>query len=235
LPRLRCAVAGIRNLSEHVKEIRLQPVDSEVPAFRAGQYLKVVHPHGDEIPYSIANAPGADVLELHYQPIEGTADARLMNALLGDETLDIVMPFGDCVADRPLARPLVITAAATGYAQARSVLEDLLTQPLPCAVHLYWGAQSASELYDAERLAELASATSNFHFHAVAEAAHDEWEGRRGTVARAIREDFSDLSTVDLMLCGGPSMVYATFDALTEIGLVRDNARSDVFSYAPRD
>ncbi len=96
---MRCAIVGIRNLTEHVKEIHLRPTEASVPSFHAGQYLKIVHPSGHEIPYSIANAPAADMLELHYQPIEATDDARFMDELLKGSELTVELPFGHCFVD----------------------------------------------------------------------------------------------------------------------------------------
>lgn len=235
MTRLRCAIVGIRTLSEHVREIRLRPISANIPTFYAGQYLKILHPSGHEIPYSIANPPAADTLELHYQAIEGTDDARLMDELLAGDELTVELPFGHCFVDAPIARPLIIAAAATGYAQARSVLEHVLPSGLDQALHLYWGAKTSQELYDVEHLKLLASTTTNFFFQPTVELPDVDWHGRCGNLASAIAEDFTDLSQVDVMLCGGPVMVYATFDALAGIGLRQSNARSDVFDYAPRE
>ncbi len=232
---MRCAIVGIQTLSEHVREIRLRPISANIPTFYAGQYLKILHPSGHEIPYSIANPPAADTLELHYQPIEGTDDARLIDELLAGDELTVELPFGHCFVDTPIAQPLIIAAAATGYAQARSVLEHVLPSGLDHALYLYWGTMASQELYDVEHLRLLASRTTNFHFRPTVESADVNWDGRCGTLASAIAEDFTDLSRVDVMLCGGPAMVYATFDALAAIGLGQANARSDVFDYAPRD
>lgn len=235
MTRLRCAIVGMRNLNERVKRIRLRPIGANIPAFRAGQYLKILHPSGHEIPYSIANPPAADTLEVHYQPITRTEDARLMDELLAGVELTVELPFGHCFVDAPIARPLIIAAAATGYAQARSVLEHVLPSRLDHALHLYWGTKTSQELYDVAHLRLLASSTTNFFFQPTVESPDADWDGRWGTPATAIVEDFTDLSHVDVMLCGGPAMVYATFDALAAIGLRQSNARSDVFDYAPRD
>lgn len=222
-------------MSEHVRRIRLRPTRGRVPEFHAGQYLKIIHPSGREIPYSIATPPEVrDALELHFQPIEGSDDAPLMEALLRERTLTLELPFGDCCVEAPLERAMIIVAAATGYAQAKSVIEHVLSTELDVPLQLYWGVKTSTELYDMVNLARLAASVPMFDFHPVVELDAGNWRGRRGTPAAAILEDHADLASIDVMLCGGPGMVYATVDMLASAGLDRSNARSDVFTYAPR-
>ena len=205
---------------------------------RAGHYLLLHHPDGSTIPFSIASPPHElPALTLHYRPTPGSDDARRMDEILarpGPVTVDL--PHGTCGVDADLLRPLVMLAGGTGIAQARSIALEIADQAT-ADVHLYWGARTEADLYARTEFDALAARAARFTWTGAVETPA---EGlRSGTVAAVVAEDVAagtlDLGAVDVLLCGGPPMVWATVAQLRGCGLTEARTRSDVFDYAPRD
>jgi len=208
------------------------------PSFLPGQYLLVVDPDGAPIAFSIASPPSAlPHLALHYRPTPGSDDARRMDLLLQvGETLTLDLPHGDCGITRPPTKPLVLIAGGTGISQARSIVLAL-AEEAAAPIHLYWGGATPEALYAREEFDAVAARADAFAWTGAVETPA---EGlRTGTIAEVVAEDIAagriDLGTRDVLLCGGPPMVWGTVAALRPVGLVEALTRSDVFAYAPRD
>ena len=208
------------------------------PSFQPGQYLLVVDPGGPPIAFSIASPPAAlPRIALHYRPTPGSDDALRMDRLLKEgEKLTLDLPHGDCGVSHPLLRPLVLIAGGTGISQARSIVHALAHEAA-ASIHLYWGGASADALYARGEFDELAARTRRFAWTGAVERPTTGL--RTGKVAEVVAEDVAagqlDLGGCDVLLCGGPPMVWGTVSALRRIGLAEAQTRSDVFAYAPRE
>lgn len=67
---IRCKIEKVAPFNDAVYQVLLRP---EKPLeFKAGQYLCVVMGEKDKRPFSIASAPGSELIELHI----GAASAR---------------------------------------------------------------------------------------------------------------------------------------------------------------
>ena len=210
--------------------------------FLPGQYLAVVTEDGSEVPFSIASTPAElPGLTLHYRPTPDSDDARRMDALVAKARrapveVALSLPLGECGVAAPTQRPLLLVAGGTGISQAWSVARALA--PLTTeAIRLYWGARSADDLYLRRGFDELAAACARFTWVGISEAPAADL--RSGLTADVVAADAAagiiDLATSDVLLCGGPPMVWATVERLRDAGLTADNCRADVFDYAPRD
>jgi CDP-4-dehydro-6-deoxyglucose reductase len=216
-------------------DIRLQ---SDPGPVLPGQYVLLVHPDGTAIPFSLASPPRElPQLTLHYRSSAGSEDARRMDEILARPgPCTVELGHGDCGVCAPLARPLVMIAGGTGIAQARSIALELAEHAEQDLV-LYWGARAAADLYARDEFDALAGRAPHFRWIAAVE---DGPAGARlGTVAEVVAQDAAagriDLGTVDVLLCGGPPMVWGTVTALRPHGLTEARTRSDVFDYAPRE
>lgn len=256
--RVDARIEAVTPVGAGVQEIHLlAAADCD---FLPGQYLEILPPQGAPIAFSIASAPSElPRLTLHYLPQPGSADATRMDALLtGGGMLQLCLPLGACGFAAPLEHPLLALAGGSGIAQVRSVLRALLPAPVP--VRLYWGTATPDDLYLAAELDALAARHAGFTWVPIAEGSDPERsdpEGRAraaasrkspvedvarirpGRVADAVAADVAagalDLAAWQVLVAGGPPMVWGTVTALRPLGLGPEQTRSDVFSYAPRD
>ncbi len=204
-------------------------------AFRAGQYLEVLHPDGP-IPLSIASAPARlPELHLHYRSTPGVAEATRMDELLAaaarpGATLDLRGPGGDVSLPEPLTAPALIVAGGTGIAQAMSFVDAFARRDPGAAVTVVWCADEEQDFY---LRAEL-DALDVPWLETVCIADPSREPSNRGLVW--LRERAPALLATDspIVLAGGPPFVYAACDALTAAGIDVKQIQSDVFSYAPR-
>ncbi len=229
-------IERIRPLGGGVREIRLQAREQPVP-FLGGQYLLIQHPDGSVIPFSIASAPSEwPLLTLHYLAQAGSDDALRMDDLLVEgRSLELELPHGDCGIAEPLARPLLLLAGGSGVAQARGILRSLLPRTQQ-SLRLYWGAEGLADLYLAAELNALARAHACFSWEGVTEQGDP--GTRQGLVSDAVISDLARgalrLDEWDVLIAGGPAMVWGTVAALLPHGLRQQQTRADAFSYAPR-
>jgi CDP-4-dehydro-6-deoxyglucose reductase, E3 len=220
--------ARIASIARHDSGVRLISLVLESPfAFRAGQYLYVVHPDGARIPMSIASAPERlPLLDLHFRPLPGVAEAASMLQLLerSHEALALDGPYGDVFVDGPLTTDLALFAGGSGISQCRSIVEHLLDVGQSGRVRLVWSVTQADQLYCDVELR---------HFSRWLDYTPlvDSQECPNAAVAwiDATKPALSGR----IVVAGGPGFVYAVVDALERIG--HDAViESDVFAYAPR-
>jgi CDP-4-dehydro-6-deoxyglucose reductase len=229
---LQCQVTTNEALQNDVRRLVLS-----LPAaasYHAGQYLSLSV--GERaFPFSIANAPGGQHLELHIKATEDSADSALIEQFLNDHpsSVTIEYPLGQCFLSHVPAQPVIFIAAATGITQIKSMFDWLTAQPDAQTVHVYWGVVTPDDLY-LDDYFTTAAAHANITYTPV--VSHDDktWAGRVGLVGDAVHEDFKNLNDHLIFVSGSPGMVYGTLDRLTAKGFDPKNMRSDVFDYAPR-
>ncbi len=220
-----------------VQRIVLRMPDDFV--FEAGQYLEVLHPDGP-VPLSIASAPRRlPALHLHYQSVEGLAEAARMDALLGSrDSLEVRGPSGTVRLTAPLPAPALIAAGGTGMAQAMSFLDSFAgTESAPgAALTLLWCVDDEADFYLRDDLMALDAPWLDHVLIADPERSERNramtWLRQHGRAFAEKKQHMLDASPV--VLCGGPGFVYAACDALRAVGVTAAQMQSDVFSYAPR-
>ncbi len=244
---IACQVKETERLADDIHRITLLAPAGKAPDYWAGQYLMLHIGDSDDaeqLPYSIANAPGAHTgrdpreIELH---IAATSDkARQVIAFLEQAIVArVTIPAGDCcitprLLENSQGQPLLFVAAGSGFSQVKAQIESTLTLEPNREIHLYWSNRAAVGFYLPDLPQEWAQAHPNFHYHAIIQDHADDWHGRAGWIYQVIHEDFDDLSNVIMFACGSPNMVFGTLDQLEPLGLKESNMHSDVFAYANR-
>lgn len=204
---------------------------ADAPGFRfeAGQYVNVVHPGGERIPFSIATPPHLlPELELHFQPTPGHPQSRLMEELLTAGHLKFEGPFGETTLDRASHHKFLFVCAGSGFAQAAGMIESALTTAADREIAVLWCSESVRRLYARERFLALGSRVSKHLCIDVSQAADN--AGMRWLRSNASRF----VGDSDIFLCGGPGFVWAATDRFTAEGVPRSQLHSDVYQYAPR-
>jgi CDP-4-dehydro-6-deoxyglucose reductase/3-phenylpropionate/trans-cinnamate dioxygenase ferredoxin reductase subunit len=196
--------------------------------FRAGQYVTIHLPGDTTRNYSLANAPHRnDTVLLHVRRVAGGrfSDRVLPTLRQGDE-LTVRLPFGEFTVDDSCDRPILLLVTGTGFAPARSIVEDLIHRGIRRPVHLYWGARRTDELYQCELATKWAMRHDWFRFTPVLSRPTPHWDGRTGYVQRAARADHPDLTGYEVYACGNPAMTDA---ARSELRIDPDHFHSDAF------
>lgn len=238
---LTCQVASVEDLTPDVFRVRLEG-RSEAVAHAPGQYLELKLDDETWVPFSIANAHRNDgSIELHIQHWPERANSqRLRERVEHLGQLTVRLPGGECVLDPDSARPLLLIAAGTGFAQMKALLEAAFAAGGALPVVFWWAVRERRDFYLESLAREWATHHPNFSFHAVVEEPLEPgFEDERvfahqGRIDEALSAALDDVSGYDVYLSGSPGMVYACIDTLAPLGLEPGHAFSDVFAYAPR-
>jgi NAD(P)H-flavin reductase/ferredoxin len=200
--------------------------------FKAGQYLRVRMPDGDERSFSMANAPQeSDGVQLHIRHVPGGVfSEKVLASLQLNDRLEIEVPFGDFhIREEDQAR-YVFLATGTGFAPLRSMIDDMIRRRLSRKVRFYWGGHSEADLYLADVCKKWAERHPWFSFVPVLSAPDANWTGRSGLVHAAVLADIPDLSGWDVYACGNPMMIQAARDEFRSRGnLPEDRFFADAF------
>ncbi|MFD1662647.1 globin domain-containing protein [Streptomyces caeni] len=197
--------------------------------YRPGQYASLESPLLQHTwrPYSIACAWAAEgELEFHVRRTGsgGVSDALTLRTRVGD-TLRLGPAQGAMALDDELSRDVLIVAGGTGWATARPLLEELAARRAPGRrAHLFLGARTAEDLYDAPALARLEKRCPWLRIvPVIGEGPGASVEGSLvETVAR--QGNWADHVAY---VSGPPAMVTAVAWRLAGLGLPADRIRHD--------
>lgn len=225
-------VDAMEPLAPDVMRVWLTLPDGERMRFAAGQYINILLDDGQRRAFSFANPPHEDArIELHVRRIPGGRfTGHVFEHLRVGDTLRFEGPLGSFTL-REGERPILLVAAATGFAPIKSIVEDAFHRGLRRPMHLYWGVRRPQELY----LLELAEQWQREHpgFRVVPVVSEprpeDGWQGRTGLVHEAMLADFADLAGHEVYVCGSVRMVDAAVQGFLARGLDEQACFSDAF------
>ncbi|MBB3083082.1 2Fe-2S iron-sulfur cluster-binding protein [Geodermatophilus sabuli] len=215
---LRDLVGTVREVADVARDTRRLLLDLDEPlAFSAGQYVELVVPgSGVRRQYSLANTPEEDTtLELHVRRVPGgvASDAWLFGSVLAGDRVELTGPLGDFslpdAADDE-GEPMVCIAGGTGLAPFVGMVRTALQRTPHREIVLYHGVRAAEDLYDVDRLTELAARHHGFRFVPVLSDEVDGGSGHRtGFPTDAFLDDVASARGWSGWLCGPPAMVEA--------------------------
>ncbi|MGY1631064.1 2Fe-2S iron-sulfur cluster-binding protein [Geodermatophilus sp. SYSU D01186] len=214
---LRDLVATVRAVEDVARDTRRVLLGLDEPlAFSAGQYVELVVPGGGvRRQYSLANTPEEDkVLELHVRRVPGgvASDAWLFGSVQVGDRVELTGPLGDFAlpdeADDQ-GEPMACIAGGTGLAPLVGIVRTALQRRPEREIVLYHGVRAAEDLYDVDRLTELAAAHPGFRFVPVLSDEPDPGAHRTGFPTDAFVEDLASAKGWSGWLCGPPPMVEA--------------------------
>nr|WP_245000373.1 2Fe-2S iron-sulfur cluster-binding protein [Marinobacter daepoensis] len=235
--RYQAKVVDVRSISHDVYRVALQLPRRRDVAFHAGQYLAVILPGADPCYFSIASSPSAELIELHIQASPDWVSAqKVIDALTSGQEVTLELPHGKaCLAAIP-ARPLLLVAAGTGFAQMKSLVDYLRDTRYQQPVKLFWGVRKHEDMYLRSLAQQWQQEWAPFSFQPVVGDDEDnDWGGHHDQLVRAVLASGSDWENVEVHASGSPAMVYTLMDALMSAGLPEQAFFSDVLEYAPRN
>ncbi len=208
---------------------------------QAGQYVAVQCARWPRVwrTYSIANAPGADLLRFHVRAIPcGWVSGALVHQTQPGDVLVIGPATGTMIADTSSTRDVVCVAGGTGLAPIKAIVQQLIAHKRgqdyergpKRRIHLFFGARRESDLYD---LPELQQMESDCEALQVIPVISDEPEfgGLRGMLPTVVARFFSrgghDVADHDVYVAGPAEMIRETAQILTSIGIPAARLHND--------
>ncbi|MFA6302571.1 MAG: NAD(P)H-flavin reductase [Legionella sp.] len=222
-------VESFTPLTDSIVRLVLKP--EHYVDYQAGQYLNILVDE-EELSYSIANAPlGSHKYELHIRHSrDNINNQKLFAQLKMQGKARISLPFGECSMDKlDLKRPIIFIAGGTGFAQVKSMIEQLLASDDARSFELYWGARSQADLYLDEKVKQWQAHVPRFKYVSLIS---DEVKDRLGHTV--VAHHGQDLAQWQIVLSGPFDMVFNARDVLLQQGIAANNLFADAFSFESR-
>ncbi len=225
-----CRVKAVDVASPDVRIVRLEARDGTLFDWRAGQYASFRICELEPRDYSIANAPGEGVLELHIRRSgAGGVSDFICDDLKPGDPVDVQGAFGGAYFRAKHDGPLLAIAGGTGLAPMKAIVEAALASGLKQDVHLYFGVRDESELYLERHFIELTHKHPNFRFVTVISDPKENSGRRSGFVSDAVAADFQLLYGFQCYIAGPPVMVEASVHMLGLKSVPRHDIFADAF------
>ncbi|MTD54654.1 oxidoreductase [Amycolatopsis sp. RM579] len=179
--------------------------------------------------YTPARPPREDnLVELHVRMVDGGA---VSSALVQGITTGDMLRLGSPVGSRLTldhGRDIVLICGGTGFAPMKALLGQIAQEPVPRKAHLFLGARTARDFYDAPALRALDNALPSLR---VTPVVSDDvrFSGARGMVGEiAVR--YGPWADQEIYVCGSPAMVAGTCELLYAAGIGAERVRCEDFS-----
>ncbi len=225
-----CKVSSIEKPNDFLYRVFLQP--QKAVSYKAGQYVSVVMGEKDKRHFSIANAPGTGLIELHIGATpENSYAMQVIDKMKSDGEVEVEIANGDAYLREKSTRPIILVAGGTGFAYVKSIMEQIIALQLANPVHLYWGVKESSHFYLKNEALSWAEQDENVHFHPVIELADAQWQGHKGYVHHAVLNDFSDLSDFDIYIVGRFEMAKVAREDFVKQNALLKYIYGDAFAF----
>ncbi len=227
---IRCKIEKVAPFNDAVYQVLLRP---EKPLeFKAGQYLCVVMGEKDKRPFSIASAPGSELIELHIgAAVSESYPMQVVERLRNNSHIDIEAPGGEAFLRHQSIRPRLLVAGGTGFSYIKSLVEQQIALGQKVETLLYWGCRNPEAMYYEAIAREWHQAHPWLHFVPVVEQAEADWQGKQANLLVQIRSDFVSLVGYDIYIAGRFDMVGAARELFREMGLDEAHLYGDAFAF----
>ncbi|GAB1041854.1 MAG: NAD(P)H-flavin reductase [Shewanella algae] len=227
---IRCKIEKVAPFNDAVYQVLLRP---EKPLeFKAGQYLCVVMGEKDKRPFSIASAPGSELIELHIgAAVSESYPMQVVERLRDNSHIDIEAPGGEAFLRHQSVRPRLLVAGGTGFSYIKSLVEQQIALGQKVETLLYWGCRNPEAMYYEAIAREWHQAHPWLHFVPVVEQAEADWQGKQANLLAQIRSDFVSLVGYDIYIAGRFDMVGAARELFREMGLDEAHLYGDAFAF----
>ena len=217
-------------LFDGVRRVWLALPENSTLTYQAGQYIYLTLADGEERPYSVANAPANNILELHIHYHSGGADFthELFNELLNTRKIRLHGPAGHCYYHVPTQPRWVLLAGGTGLAPCKAIIEAAIAAQHPQFIHLYWGVRSPQHLYLHTQLTQWTQHHNWFTYTPVIFSTPEKHSAYRyGKVQEEMLKDYPQVQDLFVYTAGPAPMIFACQEYLLSHSLPADQFCSD--------
>lgn len=217
-------VAAVRDLTHDVRQIDFTLLDPPEITFSAGQFISFEvdrpgFPLPATRPYSIASPPEhRSHLELVLNLVPGGPGSGYLFGLRQGEDTRFKGPVGSFIL-RDSPRDLLFVATGTGIAPIRSMLWSLTLGESTRRITLFWGLRSERDLYYQHELEFIQDHLPGFSFATTLSQPTASWPGLTGRVTPLVTAAVTDVSNLEVYLCGNGGMIRDVKDVIRQKGL----------------
>jgi len=227
---ITCQVESLTSLTPFVYKVLLKA--EQTMDFIPGQYLNVVMGEEDKRPFSIASAPGSNIIELQIGAYEENSYAmQVIEKIKESDSLMVEIPLGNAGLISESNRPLLLLAGGTGFSYIKSMFETLSAQKSEREVLVYWGLRSPSATYELDKTSQCIEKIANSTFIPVVQEPDEQWQGRVGLLHHIVMEDITNLSDYDIYIAGKFDMAGAIRTDFVAKGALVEHMYADAFAY----
>lgn len=224
----RATVSGLEKVGREVIRLRLLPPRRF--DFSPGQYATLQFAPGLVRPYSMASVNSDRELEFHVAVVDGGhVTPYIADRLRLGDIVRVSGPLGTSFLRRNKCDPMLCVAAGTGLAPVLSIVRGAAATWNATPIHVYYGAQSETELYGADLLRSVASQYANVHVSVAAGTSTRSTDIQHGLIIDRIAATQNDLSDWRGYFFGSPLVVEAATLLVKRLGMRRDRIHGDAF------
>ena len=225
-----------------IKTFRLiEPTGGPIPfGFLAGQFLTLtVANDGKTVKrsYTIASSPAQrDYVELTVKREEQGLVSRYLNDEVREGALlQVAAPQGVFTFTGTEADSIVLIGAGVGATPLMSIVRFLTDRGWGKPVYLLLSFRTPEEFLFREELDYLQKRHSYLRVAATMSRADGAWTGAKGRITKEfLSQSVPDVSTRRIHLCGPPAMMESMRGVLAELGVPRENVRTEAFGPAEK-
>jgi Na+-transporting NADH:ubiquinone oxidoreductase subunit F len=238
IKEFRSQVAGIRDLTDEIKELRLRFIEPDTIIFKPGQYIQFQVPEYEECPesvyraYSIASAAHepTSITLVVTKVLEGLATTFIHEVLREGDEISINGPYGEFYL-RDSEREIFFVATGSGLAPLMSMLYQMAEEENPRKATLIFGARHKKDLFYVEEIEALEQRIPHVEviFTLSRPQEEDQWDGEQGRVTSVLEKTIIHGEDKEAYLCGNPAMVESCQELLVKKGIPQELIFFDKF------
>lgn len=218
----------------------IDPLGGDIPfTFKAGQFLTVTVPHDGKLvkrSYTIASSPterGYVELTIKRED-KGVESRHFHDRLQTNDLLDCSGPFGAFVFTGTECKCLVFIAAGVGITPLMSVTRYLTDRSWPGDIFLLYSCKTPADFVFEEELKYRQRRHPNLHVvTTVSRPEGTDWKGPTGRITKElIAQSVPDITTRRVHICGPKPMMDATAGFLAELGVPKEQVKTEAFGPA---
>jgi len=225
---LKGTVTSIERATHDIRKVRIKlakPLE-----FSPGQYATLQFTPEHIRPYSMTGLPEDAEMEFQIRQVpDGRVTQYIFEDLQVGASVRVSGPLGTAYLRRKHTGPMLCVGGGTGIAPVLSIVRGAIESGMENPIHLYFGVRSDRDLYDADRLLDLAAKHPNIRVNIVVATGPTESWQKSGLVTDAIEQDLPSLSGWRAYLCGAPAMVEALSLLVSRMGIAPEHVHADAF------
>ncbi|MCK9914823.1 ferredoxin reductase [Microbacteriaceae bacterium K1510] len=242
-PRLRWMTATARAIVDETPRVRSLVLDvPDWPGHQAGQHVDVRLTADDgyqaQRSYSIASAPGADLMLTIERLDDGEVSSYLAGDLRAGDQFELRGPIGGYFVWTPaLDGPLFLVAGGSGVVPLMAMLRTRALAVVKVPTVLLYSSRSAADIIYRAELDRLAAADGTLKVvHTLTRERPDGWTGYTRRIDRAMLEEVGFLPALRprIFVCGPTSMVESAASTLRALGHAANLIKTERFGPSGR-